>query len=118
MATDKPDLREAVRRLAEGRRPREHPVPEKLAEYHARELPAEEIPDLQDHLAECPECSQMLLDLESFDELEPPVENELSTDARVVQEWKRLQRRLRSRDAPSRDGSSRDRRRGSGDRET
>jgi hypothetical protein len=118
MATDKPDLREAVRRLAEGRRPREHPVPEKLAEYHARELPAEEIPGLQDHLAECPECSQMLLDLESFDELEPPVENEPSTAARVVQEWKRLQRRLRSRDAPSRDGSSRARRRRSGDRET
>lgn len=102
MATDKWDLREAVRRLADSRRPEGHPAPEKLAEYHARELPAEEIPELQDHLAECPECSQLLLDLESFEELEPPEGHRPVTDARVRRDWKRLRRRLRSPEGRSR----------------
>lgn len=114
MATDKSDLREAVRRLAGSRRPQGHPAPEKLAEYHARELPAEEIPELQDHLAECPECSQLLLDLESFEELEPPAGHRPVTDAQVRRDWKRLRRRLRSRDGHSRSARSGDR--GSGDR--
>jgi len=114
MATDKSDLREAVRRLAESRRPQGHPAPEKLAEYHARELPAEEIPELQDHLAECPECSQLLLDLESFEELEPPAGHRPVTDAQVRRDWRRLRRRLRSQDRRSRPARSGDR--GSGDR--
>ena len=109
MATDKPDLSEAVRRLAEGRRPQEHPPPETLAEYHARELPAEEIPSLQDHLAECPECSQMLLDLEAFEELEPPEGQPPVSETRMQQDWRRLRRRLRSEDGHPRVAGSRDR---------
>lgn len=109
MATDKPDLREAVRRLAESRRPREHPAPEKLAEYHARELPAEEVPALQDHLAECSECSQLLLDLESFEDLEPPAGRRPVPDSQVRRDWKRLRKRLRSQDGPSRVEGSGDR---------
>lgn len=100
MATDKPDLSEAVRRLAEGRRPQDHPTPEKLAEYHARELPAEEIEGLQDHLAECPECSQMVLDLESFEKLEPPAGQRPVSEAQVGRDWKRLRRRMRSEEDP------------------
>ena len=94
MATDKPNIREGMRRLARDRRPREHPSPEKLAEYHAGDLPAEEVAPLQDHLAECPDCAQMLLHLESFEELEPPPESSPITDERMDQEWQRLRQRL------------------------
>jgi len=94
MATDKPNIREGMRRLARDRRPREHPSPEKLAEYHAGDLPAEEVAPLQDHLAECPNCVQMLLHLESFEELEPPPGSSPVTEERIKQEWLRLRQRL------------------------
>jgi anti-sigma factor RsiW len=43
-----------------------HPEPETLAAYHAGELTADEEQRLQDHLLECRECSELLLDLDGL----------------------------------------------------
>lgn len=43
-----------------------HPEPETLAAYHAGELTGEEERRLQDHLLECRECSDLLLDLDGL----------------------------------------------------
>lgn len=96
MATDKPNIREGMRRLARDRRPREHPSPEKLAEYHAGDLPAQEVAPLQDHLAECPDCAQMLLHLELFEDLDSPPGHSPATEEQMDQEWHRLRKRLRT----------------------
>ncbi len=46
-----------------------HPSARQLAAYHREELPPEETEALRDHLALCPECSELLLDLAGFGEL-------------------------------------------------
>jgi hypothetical protein len=43
-----------------------HPEPETLAAYHAGELTADKEQQLQDHLLECRECSELLLDLDGL----------------------------------------------------
>lgn len=43
-----------------------HPDPERLAAYHAGELPPEEEGRVQDHLALCRECADLLLDLDGL----------------------------------------------------
>ncbi|HEX2643010.1 MAG TPA: zf-HC2 domain-containing protein, partial [Thermoanaerobaculia bacterium] len=65
MDGDKPPLDEALRELA-ARARRDlgaHPTPELLAAYHAGELPEDEVEQIRDHLALCPECGELLLDL-------------------------------------------------------
>jgi hypothetical protein len=56
--------------LAEERRnrrdPEEHPSPETLTAYQANELSPEEDERIQDHLARCRHCTEMLLELEEF----------------------------------------------------
>lgn len=47
----------------------EHPSPRQLGLYHRGELPATETEPLQDHLALCPECAELLLDLADFGSL-------------------------------------------------
>lgn len=42
----------------------DHPNPERLAAYHAGDLPLEEAERLQDHLVTCRECAGLLLDLD------------------------------------------------------
>lgn len=73
------DADELDRRLArlfeEGRRredPEDHPAPEKLSAYQAKELPPEEADAIQEHLVQCAFCTDLLLDLASF--LEPQEE--------------------------------------------
>ncbi|HEV2853365.1 MAG TPA: zf-HC2 domain-containing protein [Thermoanaerobaculia bacterium] len=73
------DADELDRRLArlfeEGRRredPEDHPAPEKLSAYQAKELPPEEADAIQEHLVQCAFCTELLLDLEGF--LEPQEE--------------------------------------------
>lgn len=43
-----------------------HPDPERLAVYHAGDLSPEEEDRIQDHLALCPECAALLLDLDGL----------------------------------------------------
>lgn len=53
--------------------PKEHPAPEKLSAYHAKELPPEEAGAIQEHLLQCAFCTDLLLDLQRF--LEPEEED-------------------------------------------
>jgi hypothetical protein len=52
------------------RDPEEHPAPEVLTAYHAKELSREEEERFQEHLAVCRQCTELLLDLDEF--LQPP----------------------------------------------
>lgn len=44
----------------------DHPEPGRLLDYHEGRLPAAEEAALQDHLAACPACAALLLDLDAF----------------------------------------------------
>lgn len=52
----------------------EHPEIEDLTAYRRGELGAAAVEEIRDHLTLCEECSDLLLDLASFAELEPPIE--------------------------------------------
>lgn len=70
MTDEADDLdRRLARLFEEGRRredPEDHPAPEKLAAYHAKELPPEEADAIQEHVVQCGLCTELLLDLEGF----------------------------------------------------
>lgn len=71
------------------RDPEEHPSPEKLSAYQAGELTPEEDERIQDHLAVCGHCTELLLDLEEF--LEPAAAAaEPAADFEAAADWKRL----------------------------
>jgi hypothetical protein len=77
-------------RLRQG--PGGHPSPETLTAYYSGELalPAEE--ELQEHLAVCPHCTQLLLDLPAF--LEPPASHIESLDTAADASWQEIRKRL------------------------
>jgi hypothetical protein len=78
--------------LAEERRnrrdPEEHPSPETLTAYQANELSPEEDERIQDHLAQCRHCTEMLLELEEF--LRPAEEEAEPTAALMTEDWHEL----------------------------
>lgn len=102
MRSDKPDLDQAIRRMAaEDRRTRtDHPDPEELLAYHERRLPEAEAERVRDHLAGCPECARVVLDFEAFPDLEPPSEEYRLLPAEVERERRALKARLEARSRP------------------
>lgn len=52
-----------------------HPEIEELTAYRQGDLGASAVEEIRDHLTLCEECSDLLLDLASFTELEPPSED-------------------------------------------
>jgi hypothetical protein len=71
------------------RDPEEHPSPEILTAYQANKLTPEEDLRIQDHLAVCHHCTELLLDLEEF--LRAPVETaEPADEFKAAADWKRL----------------------------
>lgn len=72
-----------------------HPTPAQLAAYHEDRLPPEKDKEIQEHFVECPECPELMLDLDRFASKEMPVlaMDELS-DTRVERAWNRLRRQL------------------------
>jgi hypothetical protein len=101
---DKPPLDEALRDLA-ARARRDlgsHPTPEQLAAYHAGELREDEVDRIQEHLALCHECSELLLDLADFEDPGPPTEVPGLTDADVDAAWQDLKARMAGQSAPER----------------
>ena len=104
MDGDKPPLGEALKDLA-ARARRDlgaHLSPEQLAAYHAGELPEDEVEQIRDHLALCPECGELLLDLADFEDPGPPAEIPGLTDADVDAAWQDLKARLAGQPAPER----------------
>lgn len=92
----KPAFEPALRAFAarERRALDDHPTPEILVAYRAGELTAGEEEKLRDHLALCPDCAEMLLDLVTFEEFTPPKESPGLTDAEIDAAWHRVQPRL------------------------
>ena len=93
MSDEIEDLDEMLGFLGEDGRqrrdPEEHPSPEELSAYQANELTPEEDERIQDHLALCQHCTELLLDLEEF--LTPPaVAAEPAADFEAAADWKRL----------------------------
>jgi hypothetical protein len=90
------DLDEMLGFLSEERQPdpEEHPSPETLTAYQANELSEEEDRRIQDHLAACGHCTELLLDLEEF--LEPPAAvAEPVADFEAAADWRRLREALK-----------------------
>lgn len=93
MSDETQDLDEMLGFLAEDGRqrrdPEEHPSPEKLSAYRANELTPEEDERIQDHLAVCQHCTELLLDLEEF--LKPPAMAAApAADFEAAADWRRL----------------------------
>ncbi len=93
----KPPLGPTLRALADKARRGldDHPTPEELVAYRAGELTPPDDERIQDHLALCPDCSQLLLDLKEFENGKP--EEAGLSDAQVEAAWRRLRPRLEER---------------------
>lgn len=93
MGGKRPELREVVRRWAAEERPGDHPTPETLVEYHAGDLPAAGGEEVREHLASCPDCARLILDLETFgteaEDLPRVPEGQMDED------WESLRERVR-----------------------
>jgi len=95
---DSADLDRLFTRLsAEGRAPDpdDHPAPEKLSAYLAKELSPEEDDAIQEHLAHCTLCTELLLDLQRFlDPLAEDLPREGVVDFETAAEWRELRGRM------------------------
>jgi len=100
--SEKPDLDDALRELAEEdrRSPGEHPDPVALLDYLEGRLPDAEADRVEEHLARCPDCAQAVLDFAAFPNLEPPTEEHRLTPADVQSRWRELQARLEAERRP------------------
>lgn len=67
-----------------------HPTPDELLAYQEGKLAAEDQERMQDHLALCRDCARVVLDLESFPDVEPVREEQRVTDWQVAAAWRRL----------------------------
>lgn len=82
---------------------RRHPTPELLTAYQEDRLPLEEEAAIQEHFVECPECPELMLDLDRFTSPEKAkaAEADLS-DTWVDAAWRRLRARLAAEPRPAR----------------
>ena len=88
----KPAFEDALKDLAaRRRRMAEHPSPDELLAYHVGELPSEEIERVQDHLAVCGECTQLVLSLGPLSHPEAGAKALSIEQGQVDSAWKRLQ---------------------------
>jgi len=95
---DADDLdRRLARLFEEGRRredPEDHPAPEKLSAYHAKELPPEEADAIQEHVVQCAFCTGLLLDLESFLKPQEEEAREGVADLGTEAGWRKLREEM------------------------
>jgi len=75
--------------------PADHPGSEVLSAYSARALPPEEELRVQEHLALCRRCRDLLLDFASFLETPLAERTEGVTDLAAAAEWRVLRERMR-----------------------
>jgi hypothetical protein len=71
-----------------------HPSPDELIAYSGRELQEPERLRIQRHLAECPGCATIVLDLEGFPDVELRDETLRRSDAEEAADWQAVRRRL------------------------
>jgi Putative zinc-finger len=72
--------------------PDAHPTPETLTAYHAGDLTPAAAEDVQEHLAVCPHCARLLLDLPAF--LEAPAADLETLDVEADASWRAIRVRL------------------------
>ncbi len=72
-----------------------HPSAEELLGYHAGELGPGDEEQVRKHLATCPGCARIVLDMETFPAVEPIDSSRRVTTDDVARTWGRLQLRLR-----------------------
>ncbi len=96
MSDEKTSLTAALRHLAEQERrtPSEHATPGELTAYHEGTLAPAIEARVQEHLAHCKLCSDLLLDLAGFADLAPPPGVPELTDAQVAEDWQALRARM------------------------
>ncbi|HEX2252925.1 MAG TPA: zf-HC2 domain-containing protein, partial [Thermoanaerobaculia bacterium] len=70
--TDDAGLRAAARAAAHGEADGPHPEADELAAHHEGRLSGPRADQVRAHLAACPECAGLVLDLAAFATLEPP----------------------------------------------
>ena len=93
MSEDKPDFRQAVRKLSKRLgSDDEHPTPEVLVAYHEAELSDAETDRVREHLAGCAECAREVLDYGRFGDELP--EDEAVADRAKAQDWEAIQDKL------------------------
>lgn len=80
--------------LEEEGRSLDHPTSERLSDYHAGRLSADETDLLERHLRVCQECSGLLHDLAEFEEFTPAPAAEALADRGAQAAWQRLRERL------------------------
>jgi hypothetical protein len=98
----KPSFRSGIRAYAEAERRNlgPHLDAEDLVAYHERRLAGDAAERVRDHLVLCPECSDLLLDL---DELAAPSQSAGAPDlttAEIESSWRDLSSRLQAEEAP------------------
>jgi hypothetical protein len=87
----------AVRAFAKQRRKEStlHLLPEDLLAYHEGQLSPDESEEVREHLALCDRCSDLVLDLASFPEIEPPSSaGAVAEDVAFARRWELLRTRL------------------------
>jgi len=96
-------LRALRRRGGSGADADGHPTPELLSAYQEDRLPPEEDGEIQEHFVDCPECPDLMLDLDRFTapQAVESVQGDLS-DTWVDTAWRRLRGRLIKEARPSR----------------
>ena len=103
MADESQDLDRLLERLAREAEvkgdPEEHPSVETLTAYHADELSAEEKARLQEHLAACRRCAEIVLDFDEF--LAEPAGGPEVVSLETAAEWRKLQKRLQEPGTPA-----------------
>lgn len=101
VADETQDLDRLFERLAReeaaGDDPEEHPSVETLTSYQAKELSPEEEARVQEHLAVCRRCAEIVLDFDSF--LAEPSGGQEVASFEEAAEWRRLRARLREEGA-------------------
>ncbi|HYU33829.1 MAG TPA: hypothetical protein VEW48_16880 [Thermoanaerobaculia bacterium] len=85
------------------RRKNEHPSVEMLAAYHDDRLPHDQDEEIQEHFVDCPECPEVMLDLDRFTSPEAAEAAKLElSDTWVDVAWRRLRSRLTVEARPAR----------------
>lgn len=78
-----------------------HPEVEELVAYHRCQLTDTTRETIRDHLALCEECTQLVLDLANFSELEPPSDDYRLSTADVAAQREDLLDRIRDEETPA-----------------
>ena len=80
-----------------------HPTPELLSAYHDDRLSPERDGEIQEHFVDCPECPELMLDLDQFTSPEAvEVSQAALSDTWVEGAWRRLRSRLAAEPRPAR----------------